>query len=217
MTYLVSAHRQAGRRQVTQLPMHDSAEYRVIDRKKFAVIMAVLLSVVAVGVWVSLDRLAEYAEQLEELATTKPLEAAATLTQLLHIIAILNGTVLSLLAILIVWHGWRGWRTASMPLKGSWILEGQRTWTGESAKRIAQFKMTVGALLGVLAVVSSLILWGLSDTLGDSDLKGSLDSRSLLDQSTPGGSAKNCGAVFTWAGPELAQYTVRTTGFQESG
>ncbi len=145
--------------------MQDSAEYRVMDRKKFAVIVAVLLSVVAVGVWVGLDRLAEYAGQLEELAAAEPLEAAATLTQLLRTLAVLSGIVLSLLAILVIWHGCRGWRTASMPPKGSWILEGQRTWTGESAVRIAQFTITVGALLGVLAVVGSLILWSLGDTL----------------------------------------------------
>ena len=142
---------------------NDLSAYRIIDRKKFVVAMTALLSVFAVGVWVSLDSLAEYAEQLEELAASEPLEAAATLTQLLHSLAILNGIVLSSLAILIIWHGWKGWRTASMPPKGTWILEGQRTWTGESAKRVAQFTITVGALLGVLAVVSSLILWGLGD------------------------------------------------------
>jgi hypothetical protein len=48
--------------------MQDSSEYRVIDHKKFAVLMMVLLSVVAVAVWVDLDQLAEYLEQLEELA-----------------------------------------------------------------------------------------------------------------------------------------------------
>jgi len=126
--------------------------------------MAVLLSVVAVGVWVGLDRLAEYAKQLEELAVAEPLEAAATISRLMQTVAILNGIVLTMLAILIIWHGWRGWRTASMPPKGSWILKGQRTWTGESAERIAQFKIAVGVLLGVLALVSSMILWNLGDT-----------------------------------------------------
>lgn len=145
--------------------MQNSADYRVIDRKKFAFMMAILLSVVALGVWVSLDHLAEYAEHLEELTATEPLEAAANFTQLLRTLAILNGIVLSLLAILIIWHGWRGWQTASMPPKGSWILEGQRTWSGESAVRIAQFTTTVGALLGVLTVISSLILWSLGDSL----------------------------------------------------
>ena len=145
--------------------MQDSAEYRVIDRKKFAVIMVVLLSIVAVGVWVSLDRLAQYAAQMEALAAAEPLEAAATLTQLARTLAILNGIVLSSLATLIIWHGRRGWRTASMPPKGSWILEGQPTWTGESAVRIAQFTIVIGALLVVLAVAGSLILWSLGDTL----------------------------------------------------
>ena len=145
--------------------MQDSSEYRVINRKQYAVVMVVLLSVVAVGVWVSLDHLTEYAKQLEELAVAEPLEAAAILTRLLRTLAILNAIVLSLLSMLIVWHGFRGWRTASVPPKGSWILEGQRTWTGEPAVRVAQFKIAVGALLGVLAVVSSLILWSLGDTL----------------------------------------------------
>lgn len=144
--------------------MQDSTNYKVIDRKTFAVVMAVLLSVVAVGVWMGLDRLAEYAKQLEELAVTEPLEVAGTISWLMQTVAILNGIVLTMLAILIIWHGWRGWRTASMPPKGSWILKGQRTWTGESAVRIAQFKITVGVLLGVLALVSSMILWSLGDT-----------------------------------------------------
>ena len=141
--------------------MQDSNEYRVIQRRTFAVVMAVLLSVVAVGVWVSLDRFAGYARQLEELATTEPLEAAARRLQLARTVAVLNGFVLSSLALLIIWHGWRGWRTASMPPKGSWILEGQRTWTGDSAVRIARFTITVGAFLGVLAAFSTLALWGL--------------------------------------------------------
>lgn len=123
--------------------------------------MAVLLSVVAVGVWISLDRLAEYAKRLEELAAAEPLAVAATRMQLVRTLAVVNGFVLSSLALLIVWHGWRGWRTASMPPKGSWILEGQRTWTGKSAVRIARFTITVGAFLGVLAAVSSVVLWNL--------------------------------------------------------
>ncbi len=143
--------------------MQDSTEYRVVDRKKFAVVMAVVLSVAAVAVWVGLDRLAEYSKQLEELAEAEPREAAAILTQLMRTLAILNGAVLSSLAILVMWHGWRGWRTASMPPKGSWILQGQRIWTGKSAVRIARFTITVGGLLGVLAVISSLILWSLGD------------------------------------------------------
>ena len=151
--------------------MQDSADYRVIDRKKFAVIMAVLISPLAVGVWFGLDRVADYVKQLEELTANEPLEAAATIMQLLRTLAILNGIVLSLLAILIIWHGWRGWRTTSMPPRGSWILEGQRTWSGEPAVRVAKFTITVGALLGVLAVASSFILWGLGDTLGDLTLR----------------------------------------------
>lgn len=151
--------------------MQDSSKYRVIDRKKFAVIMVVLLSAVSVGVWVSLDHLAEYAKQLEELALTEPVNGAQTLTEVMRNVAILNWVVLSSVAALVIWHGWKGWRTASMPPTGSWILEGQRTWAGESAKRIASFTIVVGALLVVLAVGSSLILWGMGDTLIDQTLK----------------------------------------------
>ena len=185
--------------------MQDSAEYRVIDRKKFAVIMAVLLSVVAVGVWFRLDRLAEYAEHLEELAASEPVEAAAILTQLLRTLAILNGIVVSLLAMLIILHGWRAWRTASMPPRGSWILAGQRTWTGESAMRIAQFTMTMGALLGVLAVVSSLILGRLGDTLGEQTRRGAYVRGHEVSEFTPCGSAESFGASFNWTGTELVQ------------
>ena len=139
--------------------MQNSTDYKVISRKKFAISMVILLSIVSVGVWVSLDRLAEYGEELEELAVTEPLEAAATLEYLTRSLAILNGIVLSSLTVLMIWHGWSGLRSESMPPKGSWILEGQRTWTGESAVRIAKFKIAAGVLLGVLGVASTLILW----------------------------------------------------------
>ena len=144
--------------------MHDSAEYRVMNRKNFVVIVVILLSLVAVGVWVGLDSLAEHLEQLEEFAAAEPLEARAILTQLWRSLAILNGIVLSFFAALIIWHGWRGWRTASMPPKGSWILEGQRTWAGDSAVRIAKFTIVVGGMLAVLGVASSFILWGVGDS-----------------------------------------------------
>lgn len=145
--------------------MQESARYKVIDRKKFAVVMVILLSFVAVGVWVSLDYFAEYAERLEELAVTAPAEAAATATKLMRTLAMLNGLVLGSLTTAIIWHGWSGWRTESMPPTGSWILEGQRTWSGESAVRIAKFTIVVGALLGVLGVASSLVLWSLGNTV----------------------------------------------------
>ena len=79
-------------------------------------------------------------------------------------VIVLRG-VLAVLAVLIIWHGLRGLQTTSMPPKGSWILEGQRIWTGQPAVRIAKFTITVGALLVVLAVISSLMLWRIGDML----------------------------------------------------
>ena len=152
--------------------MQDSTQYRVMDRKRFAVVMVVLVSLLAVGVWISLDRIAEYAEQLKSLAVTDPAGAAASATQLMRILAILNGLVLGALTILIIWHGWSGWRAEAMPPPGSRILAGQRTWTGESAVRIAKFNIVAGALLGVLAVASSLILWSLGEWVVDAASRG---------------------------------------------
>ena len=128
-----------------------------------------------VGIGCVLDRLAEYAEQLRALAEAEPLKAGPALTQLVRTLAILNGIVLSVFATLIIWHGLKGRRTASMPPRGSWILEGQRTWTGESALRIAQFTIVVGAILAVLGVASSLALWRFGETFTDQALKQSAE------------------------------------------
>jgi magnesium-transporting ATPase (P-type) len=144
--------------------MQDSSEYKVIDRRKFAAVMVVLVGIVSVGVWLSLDCLAEYTNQLQKLSEEEPLKAAEAFTQLMRSFAILNGMVLSSFATIVIWHGWRSWRTASIPPRGSWILEGQQTWTGESAERIARFTMVAGVLLAVMAVASSLFLWGIGDT-----------------------------------------------------
>lgn len=141
----------------------DSSAYRIFGRKKFVAIMAVLLSVVAVGVWIGLDRLADYMKQLEEITAVDPAKGASIVTQQLRMLAVLNGILLAAMAGLITWHGLKGLRTASMPPKGSWILEGQRIWTGQSASRIAKFTITVGAVLMVLAFISSLMLWRMAD------------------------------------------------------
>lgn len=141
----------------------DLSEYRIYNRKKFVVIMAILISVVAVGVWVGLDHFAVYVKQLEELTETEPAKAAAMIKQRVRLVAVLNGILLAVFAGLIIWHGLKGLRSASMPPRGSWILEGQRIWTGESAVRIAKFTITMGAVLAVLALVSSLTLWRIGD------------------------------------------------------
>ncbi|AGA91630.1 hypothetical protein Thimo_2938 [Thioflavicoccus mobilis 8321] len=146
--------------------MGRSAEYKVLSRKTFTVTLAILLSLVAVITRVGLDQLAAYEEQLERLAAAKPVAAAEILSRLLRAFVVLNGAVLAGLTTWIIWHGWRGWRTESMPPKGSWIIEGQRTWTGRAAVRIARFIIAMGGLLGVLAVASSVILWRLADSLG---------------------------------------------------
>lgn len=127
--------------------------------------MVILVSLVAVGVWIGLDYLSAYFETLQERATAAPLEAAADITRLIRILAAVNAAVLTLFAALIIRHGWRGWSTASMPPSGSRILEGQRTWSGEPARRVARFTIIVGVLLAVLAVSSTALFWGMSDTI----------------------------------------------------
>ena len=108
----------------------DLSAYRIFDRKKFVVIMAVLLSVVAVGVWVGLDRLSDYAKQLEELTATDPAKAAAIVTQQLRMLAVLNAILLGVLAVLIIWHGLRGLRTASMLPRGRGYWKGNASGPG---------------------------------------------------------------------------------------
>ena len=151
---------------VSTMP-NDLSEYRIFSRKKFVVIMAFLLIPVAVGVWIGLDRLADYVKQLEKLAATDPAEAAAIVTQQLRMLAVLNWALLAGFAVLIIRHGLRGLRTASMPPKGSWILEGQRIWNRQSAVRIAKFKITVGVLLMFLATIGSALLWRIGDMFQD--------------------------------------------------
>lgn len=145
--------------------MNDSADYKILDRKKFAAAMVIPLGLVAVGVWVSLDWFAQYLEGLAALAEDEPQRVAATVKQLTRALAVVNGIVLFSFSALIIWHGRRGLRTAAMPPKGSWILEGQRTWAGEPALRIARFTIAVGAMLAVIGIPSTWLLWRLGDTL----------------------------------------------------
>ncbi|MDJ0926855.1 MAG: hypothetical protein QNJ73_04310 [Gammaproteobacteria bacterium] len=66
--------------------------------------------------------------------------------------------------------------------------------------------MTVGVLLGVLAVISSVILWRLGDTLRDQTWKGAYVRGHEVNAFTPCGSARSYWASFNWAGSELVQF-----------
>ncbi len=147
--------------------MQESAQYRVIDRKRFVLVMVVILSVIAPVAWIGLDHFADYTQRLQNLAETDPAKAAAAATQLVRKLAVINALLMCSLTAIIIWYGLRSWRAKSMPPPGSWILEGQRTWSGESAVRIAKFAIAVGALLGILAVAGSAILWSLSATFAN--------------------------------------------------
>jgi hypothetical protein len=149
--------------QTTWIPMRDASDYRVTSRKTFVIVMVIRLIPFSVGVWIGLDHLAEYGERENELAAEGPVEAGAILSRLSRTLAILNVIVLSSLAMLIIWHGSRWWRTAMMPPKGAWILEGQRTWSGDPAVRIAKFTVLAGVMLAVLGVAGSVVLWDLGD------------------------------------------------------
>ena len=143
-----------------------------MSRKKFAVVMIVLLGVAAIAVWIGLDYVAGYVGQMEEPAAADPAAATAATSKLMRIVAIANGVVLSAFALLIVWHGRRGLRSESMPPTGSWILQGQRTWSGKPAVRIAKFTIAVGVILGVLGIASSSVLWSLGESVMDRAAKG---------------------------------------------
>ena len=146
--------------------------HRVMSRKKAAFIVAVFLSILTLGVWHGLNWVDDSFQRLQELTTAEPVAGGEALSKWLRNLAVVNGIVLSLLAALVIWHGWRGMKTESMPPKGSWILEGQRVWTGLSAMRIAKFTIAVGLLLGLLAVISCLIIWRFGDTVSDQVHRG---------------------------------------------
>ena len=151
--------------------MTKPVEYREFSRKKFSVLMAVLVCIFGAGTWMTLDSLAAYMAELENLAEIDPACAAEKTSRLLRILAGFNGILLLSLSVLILVHGWRGRRTATMPPRGSWILAGQRTWSGEAAVRIAGFTIVAGILLGVLALASSATLWYLSAGFADKSVE----------------------------------------------
>ncbi len=149
----------------TAKPMHEPTQYRILARHHFVIAMIALICPLAVGVWLGLDQLDSYLAKLEQLAATAPNEAGLKLKQFGESIAIANAVVLTLFAALIIRHGWRGWQSQAMPPRGSWIIEGQRTWAGEHAVRIAQFTVAVGVILMILGVASSALLWDLGRSI----------------------------------------------------
>lgn len=146
--------------------MHDDEhDYRIIARTRAAAIVALVAAGGALVVWLATGWMASYAEQMGTLFDRDPERARAELVRDVRIVAIVTATLLFALAAWLWRYGIRSMRCRAMPPPGSWIVAGQRTWTGEAAVRRAQLLLAASAVVLLLGLVAAAMMWRLPGVL----------------------------------------------------
>ena len=106
------------------------------------------------SVWVEL-----YTDQISELLDGNPDKARIRIIRDFELIAVATGAIMWLLAAFLLWYGLKGLRTQSMPPRDSWVIEGQRIWTGTDAVFHAKIVLVTSAIFWLLGIVAAVILW----------------------------------------------------------
>ena len=102
------------------------------------------------SVWVEL-----YTDQISELLDGNPDKARIRIIRDFELIAVATGAITAFL----LWYGLKGLRTQSMPPRDSWVIEGQRIWTGTDAVFHAKIVLVTSAIFWLLGIVAAGILW----------------------------------------------------------
>jgi hypothetical protein len=139
--------------------------YRVLSRKLAAVIGALLLAAAAVIVWFVLQKMRASTADLGVLYDQSPEQAAIEVVRRVRIYAWLFGGSLFAIAAWIAWMASRIIRTARMPPPGSWIVEGQRTWEGDTAIKRGRYLGYLAGALALLAVGLFVMLWKVAGSI----------------------------------------------------
>ena len=133
--------------------------YRTISRKTAIALLVVVIGLSALAVWLGLGWVQTYSEQMSRLLENDPNRARVKLIHDLKIVAVTTGVILWALAAYLFAYGLKSLKTQSMPPLNSWVFEGQRIRTGADAIFHAKAMIVISAILLVLGVVATTMLW----------------------------------------------------------
>ena len=147
--------------------MHDDDEtdYRVFARAHAAALVVAIAALGALAIWLGTGWIESYAEQMGTLFDREPDLARAMLVRDLRVVAVVTAVLMALMAGWLCRYSARSMRTRVMPPPGSWIVEGQRTWTDDAAVRRAQLLLAASAVVLLLGLVAAAMMWRLPSVL----------------------------------------------------
>ncbi len=143
----------------------EALDYRVIARPRAAAIIAAVAAMGALAVWLGAGWTETYAERMGALFDRDPDQARAALVRDVRIIAVVTAALMLVLAAWLCRYGIKGVRTRAMPPAGSWIVDGQRIWTGDAAVLRAKVMLAASGILLLLGLVAAAMMWRLPDVL----------------------------------------------------
>lgn len=133
--------------------------YRTLTRKTAVLIFVLVIGVGALGVWLGLLWVEQYANQMSELIDSSPERARIKLAGDLKLVAVATGAILWALAAFLFWYAVKSLRTQSMPPRNSWVIEGQPIRTGAGAVFRAKFLLVASVVIGLFGIVGAAMLW----------------------------------------------------------
>lgn len=139
-------------------------QHRTVTRKTAIALMALVVVTLALAVWFGLVWLELYADELSRLIDNDPERARAKMLRDAKLVAVAAGVSISAVALFLFSYGLRSLRAQSMPPGRSWVVEGQRTWTGPAAVLRAKLLLVASAVICLLGIAAGAMLWHLPGT-----------------------------------------------------
>ena len=143
----------------------EESDYRIVARTRAAALIAAIAALGALAVWLGAGWMQAYAEHMGALFDSEPDLARSALVRDVRIVAVVTAALMILLAAWLCRFGITSLRSRAMPPAGSWIVEGQRIWTGEAAVLRARVLLAASAILLLLGLVTAAMMWRLPDVV----------------------------------------------------
>jgi len=134
------------------------------DKKLRGIILMVLILAAAVGCLIILYFKGLLAD-MEVLAEHSPDRAVDKISGVLRALALAMGGSILFIAVYLAYFSQRVWKTAQFPPPGTRVIKDTRLITGAAAKRRGAIGLILAAVIGILGIIISVLMWRLVSSL----------------------------------------------------
>lgn len=139
--------------------------YRVMSRRSALFILLVILLLGGLAMLASQQLADAWIVDFQARLDEDPAQAAAWLRGRLSWFFVLSPVLLSVGALLVIWQGVRAVQTGFSPPAGAWIVQGQRTHAGRTARLRGHLQWSLGLVLMVASWAACWYAYRLVDAM----------------------------------------------------